>query len=121
MPWTYCQTDGAFTDPDEARAGEGYSGHGPGLNNPAMEADAGVGPIPAGPWRMRLAVDHPRLGPCAIPLTPDGFDPHGRSEFFIHGDNAQLNHGASHGCIVTGHAVRVALAGSLDRTLHVIR
>jgi hypothetical protein len=122
MTWTYQQSTGKLTDPGGAWVGTGYSGHGAGLNNPALEPDPGVGPIPAGKWRIGPALNPPdHLGPLAMPLTPNGFDAHGRSAFFMHGDfagdTADL---ASHGCIVIQRADRALVAASDDRDLTVI-
>jgi hypothetical protein len=117
--WTYRQSTGELSR-DGAAAGVGYSGHGPGLNNPALERDPGVGPIPAGAWRIGVAFDHPRLGPCVMALTPVGWDAYGRSGFFTHGDNAALDESGSHGCIVLAKPLRLLIAGSGDRDLTVI-
>ena len=107
--FTYQQTTGHLDG--DGVAGAGYSGHGAGLNNPAMEAVHGVGPIPAGRYRIgppKDPVDH--LGPLAMPLTPiDGNDAHGRSAFFLHGDNAEANHTASDGCVIMGPTIRAAV------------
>lgn len=111
--------------------GVGYSGHGPGLGNPAMEKVVGVGPIPRGLYRIGAPKSPPdHLGPLAMPLVPivlvgaDGLTdvqrrdlgaaiaagfPYGRSAFFLHGDNALMNHTASDGCIVAGHLIRLTV------------
>ena len=39
----------------------------------------------------------------------------GRSGFFIHGDNANMNHTASNGCIILGPAERQAIVSGLRR------
>lgn len=105
--WVYVQATGRLLH-DGALAGICYSGHGLGLDNPAMEAVHGVGPIPAGEWIIGPPKDPPdHLGPVAMPLTPaPGNTAHGRSAFFMHGDNAEANHTASDGCIVAGPAIR---------------
>jgi len=119
--WTYCQSTGGFYGPSGNLLADGYSGHGAGKNNPAMEADPGIGPIPAGLWKIgpaKTPIDH--LGPLALPLSPMGFDPHGRSAFFIHGDYAgDVAQLASCGCIILAHAVRLMIAQSGDRQLKV--
>ena len=121
MPWTYKQSTGDL-DRDGVHVATGYSGHGAGLNNPAMEAVHGVGPIPAGGYRIgppRVPVDH--LGVVAMPLTPVAANlAHGRSAFFMHGDNARGDHSASDGCIIMPHAVRQGVADSGDHDLQVI-
>jgi hypothetical protein len=66
-----------------------------------------------------MAVNPPdHLGPVALPLTPDpGNEMFGRSAFFVHGDNAQMNHSASCGCIILPREVRVLISDSPDRVL----
>lgn len=121
MPWTYHQTSGRLVSPRGELLGIGYSGHGDGLNNPAMEAVHGVGPIPAGHWHIGPAKAPPdHLGPVAMPLTPVGFDPHGRSAFFMHGDNIHMNHTASDGCVIMGPLIRRCVDASLDCDLFVL-
>lgn len=116
--WTYRQKTGALAH-DGRAIGTGYSGHGAGLDKPAMEDVHSVGPLPRGRWRIGPWHDHPRLGPCVAALTPVGHDAHGRSAFFIHGDNRAANHTASDGCIVLAPAIRRAMAASADTVLEV--
>jgi hypothetical protein len=93
--------------------GEGYSGHGEGLNEPSAESETGVGPIPAGRYAIGAFFDHPRLGPCVARLLPlPGTVTFGRSGFFIHGDNAAMDHGASDGCIVLARPLRESIRDS---------
>ena len=122
--WTYRQHDGQIALTRGSLTiiyGHGYSGCGDGLNNPALEADAGVGPIPKGRYPIGAPldpVDH--LGPLALSLTPDPANVmFRRSAFFIHGDNAEGNHTASHGCIILDHAIRVQIDASTDKELTV--
>ena len=97
-----------------------YSGNGEGLNNPDMEAAEGVGPIPRGQWHVVEWVDnYENKGSCVARLAPVGFDPHGRSGFLCHGDNPELNHTASDGCIVAPHDARTAWRNSEDNDLEV--
>lgn len=88
-----------------------YSGNGRSINRPQDETIVRVGPIPRGVWAIGNPVDHPRLGPNAIPLYPRGFV-HGRSEFFIHGDNFKANRSASSGCIIAPPDARKAIVAS---------
>lgn len=98
-----------------------YSGHGSGLNNPAYEAMANVGPIPAGMWRIVQWFDtYEDKGPIVAQLEAVGFDPHGRSGFLIHGDNAAANFSASHGCIIASHECRAAMRAIPDFALQVV-
>jgi hypothetical protein len=106
--------------------GIGYSGHGAGVNNPAMQADRDVGPIPRGFYEIGQAFDHPTRGPLVMRLMPrPGTDTFGRSGFLIHGDlkSAPGKHLASLGCIVLDHDLRARIAAAVasgDRLLQVI-
>lgn len=98
-----------------------YSGHGIGLNAPAEEAVADVGPIPRGLWKVVEWVDnYENKGSCVARLAPVGHDAHGRSGFLVHGDNSLLNHTASDGCIVAAHDARQIWRNSEDNDLEVI-
>lgn len=93
--------------------GTAYSGHGAGFDNPKFETVPEVGPIPAGKWKIvRWFEHHPDLGPVVAELAPVGHNAHGRTGFFIHGDNVKLDHSASLGCIVAIRAIRQALRTS---------
>jgi|SRR6185369_16627747 len=119
MSWRYRQSTGELSCACCGRVvAVGYSGHGEGRNNPAMEASAGVGPIPAGQWSIGPMRDSPSLGPVVMDLVPVGHDAHGRSLFRIHGDNAA--HDASHGCIVLPRPARALIGASPERTLEVV-
>lgn len=103
---------------DGRMIGFGYSGRDSGLNNAAMQETPDIGPIPQGEWTIGPADTLPHLGPNVMALTPNlNTDDFGRSGFYIHGDNAQLNHSASCGCIILGPSLRLALASSDDRQL----
>ena len=97
--------------------GSGYSGCGEGLNNPAMESDPGIGPIPRGNWTIGTVYDDPHLGPCVMHLDPVGDPPYGRTLFRMHGDNASMDHTASHGCIIMARSIREAVSASSDTDL----
>lgn len=120
MTWFYSQSTGELSR-DGLHVGAGYSGIGAGLNNPAMQAEHDVGPIPTGGWIIGAPLDPPdHLGPIAMPLTPAaGNAAFGRSAFFMHGDNHAANHTASNGCIIMGPAIRRAVRDSGDRGLTV--
>lgn len=117
MPWTYNQRTGTLTAPDgQVAATDGYSGAGQGRNNPGMENQPNVGPIPRGSYRIRSARHSAHTGPVSMDLAPNvGTDTYGRSAFLIHGDN--LTHTASHGCIILRRDVRVQINQSTDREL----
>jgi len=103
--------------------GQGYSGHGDGVNNPDMESVSEVGPIPRGDWIFGHPVDHPQLGPLAIPIQPkSGTKTYGRGGFFCHGD--EVGHVgeeiASHGCIIMSRTVRQYIIDNDDPDLEVV-
>lgn len=118
--WRWTQTGNLF-DPEGALKGTGYSGHGEGVNNGALEAVHDVGPIPKGLWRIGPFFDDPGgKGPVVCHLTPlSGTDTHGRSGFMVHGDNAAANHTASEGCIILARPLREAIRDSGDSILNV--
>ena len=122
MPWQYQQSTGNLTDPDGNQVAQGYSGHGPGLDNPAMQDVHMVGPIPQGSWSIGTFFDDPGgKGPIVTHLTPaPGNDAFGRSGFMIHGDNPAANHTASDGCIILARPFRQVISASSDRALVVV-
>jgi hypothetical protein len=119
--WTYNQQNGSISH-DGRLVGTGYSGFNSGKNNQAAEQVHDVGPIPRGAWKIGSAIEHhPELGANVLPLTPGtSTDTFGRSGFFIHGENAAHPGQSSHGCIVTGPVVRLAMAKSGDEDFQVI-
>lgn len=98
----------------------GYSGKGAHRDKPTSQHLVGEGPIPRGLWLLGRPVDHPRLGPIAIPLAPLSSEEPQRSGFFIHGDNARGDKSASRGCPIFGRAIRTRLARAGDATLTVV-
>lgn len=120
MTLTYRQNDGEFYIGDHYE-GIGYSGFGAGKNNPKMESARGIGPIPAGLYRVIECdpSEHPALAPPVFRLMPLGHDAYGRTGFLIHGNNKTND--ASHGCIILGKAIRDRIKATLgaDPTLEV--
>lgn len=105
----------------------GYSGKGRGKNNPAMQGVAGIGPLPAGQYKLTQIYDSANVGPRTIRLEPIdsnfGDDRHegtGRGAFRVHGDSIKAPGTASKGCIVLPKAVRLAMWASGDRDLTVV-
>jgi hypothetical protein len=119
--YTYNQSTGRL-----ARNGilllTGYAGHGPGVNNPAAQNQHDAGPLPVGRYTMTALIDSPHTGLATIILDPDPANQmFGRSGFRIHGDNSALNHTASDGCIIAGHAAdRIGIWNSGDHDLEVL-
>ena len=103
-----------------------YSGHGAGVNNPAMVAVSCVGPIVPGGYTMGCAIDTPLHGPVVIPLTPDATNEmYGRGDFLIHGDSIAHagQQAASLGCIIADRATREELESAIqagDNRLQVV-
>lgn len=123
MPWTYKQSSGGLTDPNGVVIGIGYSGHGAGVNNPEMQDQPDVGPIPQGFWSIGPSFGSPTKGPVVCDLTPLPLtNTFGRSGFMLHGDSIEFagQEEASHGCIIMSRLVRETVAASGDRVLQVI-
>jgi hypothetical protein len=119
--WTYSQSTGNLTNPEGIVVGQGYSGNGADLNLPSADGVMDHGPIPAGMWEIGQFADRPVVGEFAAPLTPaPDTDTLGRSGFYCHGDNPQMDHTASDGCIVLPKALREAIAASGDTSLQVV-
>lgn len=119
--FTYQQSTGALSQDGVLRL-TAYAGHGDGLNNPAMQDQHDVGPLPQGRYTMSALIDSPHTGLATIILDPDpATEMFGRSGFRIHGDNGLNNHTASDGCIIAGHAAdRTGIWNSGDHDLEVV-
>lgn len=110
MRWQWKQSTGGLWR-DGRLIAAGYSGAPGHRNRSESEALANLGPIPRGLWRMTDVLPrHPRLGTLVIRLNPDGHTALGRSDFYVHGDNAKSPGTASRGCIILGYAIRLQLA-----------
>lgn len=99
-----------------------YAGHGAGINNPALQDQHNIGPLPQGLYAMTALIDSPDTGLATIVLEPDPANQmFGRSGFRIHGDNSAANRTASDGCIIAGHgADRIAIWNGADHELQVV-
>lgn len=98
-----------------------YAGNGEGLNNPAMQNVSKVGPLPQGLYTIAPPADDPVVGEFAMRLNPyESNEMFGRADFFIHGDNPQMNHSASEGCIVTSRAAREFVAEKVAQGFNVL-
>ena len=120
--YSYSQSTGGLTDASGSLVTVGYSGHGDGLNNPAMQNVPDVGPLPQGLYSLGAPVDHPKLVTFAIPLIPhSGDELFGRRGFYMHGDEVGHvgEHLASHGCIVADRGARESIWASGDHALKV--
>jgi hypothetical protein len=117
--WSFSQGTGKICR-DGALKGRGYSGFGAGKNNPALEREQGVGPLPRGRYKIGIPYNHKDLGPVVMNLDPlPGTETFGRSLFRVHGDSIANPGSASHGCIVLNRIVRNEIAESGDHELEV--
>lgn len=118
--WQYKQNDGEISQ-DGEHVAWGYSGHGPGRNNPALQSLHNVGPIPVGLYTVEDPHDTKDHGPYVLRLVPDAtnemFD---RDGFLIHGDSIQNPGTASEGCIIASKLTRLRIWESGDHVLQVI-
>lgn len=128
--WEYSQSTGALSHVDDStgsrrHVGDGYSGHGPGLNNPGLEDRRNVGPIPRGDYEIGEQGDHGSAEHplrASMVLTPHaGNNMHGRNNFLMHGDNGDGNQSASEGCIILPRDVRDEIGHSSDPCLRVVQ
>jgi hypothetical protein len=119
--YTYQQSTGILTR-DGVSVLNGYAGHGPGVNNPGLQNQHDIGPLPQGRYLMTALIDSPHTGLATIILDPDPANQmFGRAGFRIHGDNASANRTASNGCIIAGHAPdRTQIWNAGDHSLQVV-
>ena len=112
MTWLYVVSKGQLWRPDGSLLVSGcYAGNIPGMNQPNAEHIRGHGPLPAGMYLMDKFDDH--KGPYTVTLDPDRWNRmFGRSAFLMHGDNRELDHTASDGCIVAPHSARQEICES---------
>jgi hypothetical protein len=126
MAWIYQQSTGKMSL-NGRLATIGYSGHGLGLNNPDMQGDRGIGPIPRDMWTISAPYNSDTTGPYTMKLLAkdaqpgdDTHQPTGRGAFRIHGDNGRGDHSASHGCIILPRPIREQIWNSGVHELEVI-
>lgn len=127
MTHRYEQSTGHWIGPTADSHAFGYSGHGEGLNNPALQGVRAVGPIPRGKWKIQPPRDSDTTGPYTMKLLAadavpgdDTHQPTGRGAFRIHGDNRAADMSASHGCIILPRKAREAIWASGDHDLEVV-
>lgn len=114
--WTYLSRYGTLLQDGDVIA-TGYSGHGEGRNNPALQFVKNTGPIPEGIYEMTLepiGSHAPKLTDPVIRFTPiAGTDTKGRAGFLCHGDNTA--HDASDGCMIFNHPTRMLMVSGILR------
>lgn len=124
--WRWDQSAGELTH-NGRFISRGYSGNGRGKNNPSLQGVAGVGPIPAGRWKIGAPYNSANVGPYVLPLDAvdakpgdDTHQPTGRGAFRIHGDSIKAPGTASKGCLILPRNVRQAIWASGDHDLEVV-
>jgi len=122
MTWVFVQRTGKLYGPSGTLAAIGYAGNGVDKDNPDAQFIMDHGPLPVGGYAIGAPVDGTRLGPCALPLTPDADnDMGGRSDFWIHDDSIAHPGDASDGCLVViGESIRRTIAASPVQHLEVV-
>jgi hypothetical protein len=130
MSWLFKVTSGIIVDPSgsvawkAAYAGGNEGKNIEGVNNVAMQDQPNIGPLPQGKYAMvQIVLQHPRLGPYVILLSPDAANEmYNRGDFRIHGDRTDpsLVHAASEGCIIAPRFVREKMWTSTDHEVEVI-
>lgn len=124
--WTWHQKRAELFNAAGELVATGYSGHGDGVNNPALEGVRNVGPLPRGRWMIGPPRDVPiggAHGPYVLPLTAKaGTETYGRDGFLIHGDAVEHAgaQAASEGCLILARPIRERLWSSGDHELEVV-
>lgn len=101
----------------------GYSGNGEGKNNPQLQDQHNVGPLPKGKWKMTVIkddhgnmVDYKGKKAPVIRLTAEPeTETFGRDGFLIHGDSISAPGTASDGCVIENHEDRLILAFAVEQ------
>jgi hypothetical protein len=117
----FAQDTGRWYNDAGSLLGVGYSGGNKGndpegVNNPALQNLACVGPLPCGFYKIGQPYDHATCGPYFMPLTPaPGNTMYGRGGFGVHGDDVRFpgQKKASDGCIILALGVRQEIGGNL--------
>lgn len=124
--WVWDQSAGTLSR-NGALVSRGYSGKGRGKNNPALQGERGIGPLPRGRYRIGTPRTSQRTGPFVMDLFPVDATPNdtrhdatGRSAFQIHGDSVKAPGTASSGCIILPRAVREQIWRSGDHDMEVV-
>lgn len=116
--WSYSQSTGNLLL-GTVIVSKGYSGHGEGRNNPAMQNVHETGPIPQGLYQIGPPVNLKKEGPFVLQIVPENkLMTFGRGEFLMHGDGVKTD--ASMGCIVMDRPTRERIWNSGDHRLTVI-
>ncbi len=110
MSYVYEQRSGRLLK-DGAFIAMGGSGHGDGFNNPELESQENIGPIPKGRYIIGGAIKHGKLGPCVMRLIACAeTNTYGRTGFCIHGIGVEGWRESSEGCILLTRPIRENIA-----------
>jgi RHS repeat-associated protein len=124
LEWSLDSSTGHLAHSDNSTGvvtdyGYGYAGHGYGVNNPSMQSEHNVGPLPVGTYLIGPQRDHGKLK-ASMRLTPlPQNNMYGRSAFLIHGPHQNDDRDSSNGCPIFPPNVRNAIGDSGDNLLHV--
>lgn len=120
--WIYKQSTGELFYNNSEALDKGYAGAKEHKNDPESQRVLNKGPLPRGLYSIGTAQDHFRLGPLAMPLTPDvNNEMFGRSAFYIHGDSVTNPGNASEGCIILSSPIRKRISIHKDKKLVVVK
>jgi len=90
--WIFESSTGEWFDPNGTFLVKGYAGgscgkNPEGINNPKLQGEAKIGPLPEGLYTLGNLVLESHLGKFAISLVPDpSNNMMGRGDFYVHGD-----------------------------------
>lgn len=101
----------------------GYAGSGTGRENPNMENQHNVRPLPRGKYTIVSSpFCRPTTGAYSLRLEPNsGNNMYGRFGFLNHGDSRNHPGAASTGCTVMARPIRERIWQGRDREIEVIR
>jgi hypothetical protein len=127
----YSQSTGKLFNDDGSYVDTGHSGHGVGLNNPAMQNVKNIGPLPQGWYTIGAPITDKITGPYSLPLTPDpANEMYNRGSFLMHGglsepftepDGEVINPGQeSDGCPIFSRVTREKVWNGPDHRLQVV-
>ena len=131
LDWVYVQSTGTMVQVNNQTGAvtntmTGYAGSPAGLNNPAMQYQTNVGPLPQGTYEIgpqqTNVTSTGTVLPASMRLFPDPNNYMGnppRGGFLIHGGNMQTQT-SSTGCIVLPPANRNTIGNSGDNVLIVL-
>lgn len=123
--WVFESSTGKMFDSLSSVVATGYAGgnegkNPEGKNNPTMEREPFIGPLPVGIYEMKTPIPKSHLGPFAIPLEPNPTNEmYGRGHFYLHGDTTPSGN-ASEGCIIMPRAIREKMWASADHVVMVV-